>query len=180
MKTYEFSIIASGLEPTAEDFEARFFDAGCDDATISFQKGHIIADFAREADSVGEAIASAIQCMKAAGAKVERVEPDPLVNLSDIASRTGLTRAAVSQYSRGERSQGFPAPVVRVTTESPLWDWSAVAKWLVEHDKLTRDEAIEAAVVKAANMLLKTGRCPDRNALKRSLKDYEDSLGHAA
>ena len=39
MKKYEFSIIASGLDPEAEDFEKRFYDAGCDDATISFQKG---------------------------------------------------------------------------------------------------------------------------------------------
>ena len=44
MKMYEFSIIASGLDPQADDFEARFYNAGCDDATISFQKGHIIVD----------------------------------------------------------------------------------------------------------------------------------------
>ena len=39
MKMHEFSIIASGLNPEAEDFETRFFDAGCDDATISFRRG---------------------------------------------------------------------------------------------------------------------------------------------
>jgi hypothetical protein len=33
MKIFEFSIIASGLDPEAEDFADRFFDAGCDDAT---------------------------------------------------------------------------------------------------------------------------------------------------
>src|SRR6266446_4522389 len=92
-RTFEFSIIASGLDPSADDFETRFFDAGCDDATVSFQKGRIIVDFAREASSIDAAIASAIECVKAAGAVVERIEPDPLVNLSDIAERTGLTRA---------------------------------------------------------------------------------------
>jgi hypothetical protein len=44
MKTHEFSIIAPGLDPQAEDFESRLYDAGCDDATIAFQKGHIIVD----------------------------------------------------------------------------------------------------------------------------------------
>ena len=91
MKQFEFSIIASGLDPNADNFETLFYDAGCDDATVSFQKGRIIVDFARDAASINEAIASAIDNVCAAGAKVDRVEPDPLVNLSDIAARTELT-----------------------------------------------------------------------------------------
>jgi hypothetical protein len=79
------------------DGKTRFYNAGCDDATISFQKGHIIVDFAREADSIDAAIVSAVECVTAAGAQVDRVEPDPFVNLSDIAARTGMTRAAMSQ-----------------------------------------------------------------------------------
>ena len=31
MKTHTFTIIASGLDPEADDFEDRFFDAGCDE-----------------------------------------------------------------------------------------------------------------------------------------------------
>jgi hypothetical protein len=46
MEMHEFSIIASGLAPRAEDFELRFYGAGRDDATIAFQKGCIIADIA--------------------------------------------------------------------------------------------------------------------------------------
>jgi MoaA/NifB/PqqE/SkfB family radical SAM enzyme len=73
MKTHEFCITASGLDPKAEDFETRFFNAGCDDATVSFQKGHIIVDFTREAESVDDAIASAIEAVNKAGAQVIRV-----------------------------------------------------------------------------------------------------------
>jgi hypothetical protein len=76
MKQFEFSIIASGLDPEAEDFADRFFEAGCDDATISFQKGHIIVDFAREAESIDAAICSAVECVGKAGAHIDRVEPD--------------------------------------------------------------------------------------------------------
>ena len=56
MKSHEFSIIASGLDPEAPDFETRFFEAGCDDATIAFQKGHIIVDFTREAESSRQSV----------------------------------------------------------------------------------------------------------------------------
>jgi hypothetical protein len=70
MKTFEFSIIASGLDPEAEDFADRFFDAGCDDATLSFRKGQIIVNFVRRAESMDAAITSAVECVAAAGAKV--------------------------------------------------------------------------------------------------------------
>ena len=57
------------------------------------------------------------------GARVERIEPDHLVSMADIARRAGLTRAAISLYAKGMRAQEFPAPVARVTSEIPLWDW---------------------------------------------------------
>src|SRR3546814_3181104 len=58
MKLHEFTLIASGLDPEAEDFEDRF-ETGCDDATLSFQKGVIILEFSREAVSFSKAVASA-------------------------------------------------------------------------------------------------------------------------
>ncbi|WP_342627186.1 hypothetical protein AAC691_12920 [Nguyenibacter vanlangensis] len=131
MKTYEFSIIASGLDEAADDFEGRFYDNGCDDATVSFQKGNIILDFAREAESLNSAIESAIADVRRAGAKVERVEPDPLVSLTDIATRSGISKAAVSLYVANKRGEGFPSPCARVTTSTPLWQWSVVARWMV-------------------------------------------------
>jgi len=59
MKTYEFTIIASGLHPEMEDYEDRFFEAGCDDATLAFQKGVIILEFSREDVSFSHAVSSA-------------------------------------------------------------------------------------------------------------------------
>ena len=70
MTTHEFTIVASGLE--AEDFEDRFYEAGCDDATISFQKSVIVLDFAREAQTFAKALISAMHDVQQAGAKIER------------------------------------------------------------------------------------------------------------
>jgi len=94
MKTFEFSIVASGLDPEAEDFADRFFVAGCDDATVSFQKGRIILDFARAAASLQSAIAGAVDDVAKAGAKVDRIEPDPLVSLIEIAARSAAFASA--------------------------------------------------------------------------------------
>jgi len=157
VKTYEFAIIASGLDRTAEDFESRFYDAGCDDATISFQKGAIIADFAREAASIDAAIASAVRDVRKAGATVERIEPDPLVSLSDIAARAGMSRAAMSHYAAALRGKGFPAPAARVTSESPLWRWTDVSRWLYLNHKVGPEVAAEARAVEAANEALSAG-----------------------
>lgn len=167
MKLHEFTIIASGLDPEADDFEDRFFEAGCDDATLSFQKGVIIVEFSREAVSFSAAVISAYEAVLRAGATVERVEPDYLVSLSEIAERSGRTRQAISLYSNGERAEGFPAPVMRVTSNHPLWDWEEVAEWLVERNALPKEELIRARVVKEANQHLQANDAPEDNFVKR-------------
>ena len=154
MKTHEFTIVASGLDPKVKDFEDRFFDAGCGDATISFQKGAIVLEFGRRASNFVKALGSAIRDVERAGAKVERVEPDHLVSISDIAQRTGLTRAAISHYSKGMRSSAFPPPVARVTSESPLWDWYEVSRWMRREKRLGADAVWRARIVKDANLML--------------------------
>jgi hypothetical protein len=167
MKIHEFTIIASGVDPEAEDFEDRFFEAGCDDATLSFQKGVIIAEFSREAVSFSKAVTSAYEAVLRAGATVERVEPDYLVSLSEIAERSGKTRQAISLYTNGGRGEGFPAPVVRVTSKHPLWDWEEVAAWLVERDALPKEELVRARVVKEANLHLEANEAPEDNFVRR-------------
>ncbi|ABD08393.1 conserved hypothetical protein [Rhodopseudomonas palustris HaA2] len=176
MKTFEFRVIASGLDPDAEDFADRFFQAGCDDATISFQRGRIVLDFDRSARSIGEAIASAMESVRKAGATVERIEPDPLVSLSDIAARTGLTRAAMTQYSKRQRGKNFPPPIARVTSDSPLWDWAIVAKWLYANNKLSREAAIEAEAVRLANTAVTSRDSQFRESLESSVQAYARSL----
>jgi predicted DNA-binding transcriptional regulator AlpA len=103
-------------------------------------------------------------------------QPDSLVSLADIATRTGLSRAAITQYSKGQRSADFPSPVARVTSETSLYDWSQVATWLYQHEKLSRDQAIEATAVKVANEVLGANRPKLRDTLRKRLKSYEATL----
>jgi hypothetical protein len=157
MKMHEFTIIASGVDATAPDFEEQFFEAGCSDATISLQKGVIILEFAREAVTFANALISAFTDVQRAGAKVERIEPDYLVSLADIAKRSGLSRSAISLYFKGERgSRMFPAPVARVMSDSPLWDWSDVSRWLCKNGKVNREVVVKARMVREANLVVQS------------------------
>lgn len=151
MKNFSFSIIASGLDLTAAQSFDRFFAAGCDDATISVQKGLFVIDFDRDAKSFKAALVSAIRDVKRAGATIERIEPDYFVTASDIAARMGVTRAAVSLYASGKRGRFFPAPVARVTTDSPLWDWVEVSAWLVQEKELPQEVVEDARLIREMN-----------------------------
>jgi len=151
MSIFDFAVIASGIDHEADDFEDRFFAAGCGDATVAFMRGAIVLQFSREAETLEAAIASALADVRAAGAHVDRVEPDYLVSISEIAERAHLTRAAISLYAKGERGSDFPAPVARVTTDSPLWDWTEVASWLEARGKLDRASLHNAYVLRTVN-----------------------------
>jgi hypothetical protein len=158
MPLFEFSIVASGLDREADDFEDRFFEAGCDDATIAHIRGSTILHFAREAVSLEDAIRSAMDCVRKAGAVVDRVEPDYLVSLTDIAERSGLTRAAISNYARGARAQGFPHAIACITSVSPLWNWPDVAKWLHRRGQVPEEVVKDAETIKSATDTLSAGR----------------------
>jgi hypothetical protein len=87
-----------------------------------------------------------------------------------------MTRAAMTQYSKGQRSKDFPAPVARVTSDSPLWDWATVAKWLFQHEKLSREAAIEAEAVRIANASIQADGKKLEDTLPGALDSYEKQL----
>lgn len=152
---FEFTIIASDAHRANEERLAdRFAAAGCGDAKPSLQKGAIVLKFEREGASFGDAVSGAVADIEKTGARAERLEPDHLVSLSDIARRSGLTRAAIGLYIKGERRLDFPAPVARITTESPLWNWADVATWLYLYQHGRRETALQAHLVWKTNVFL--------------------------
>lgn len=163
MKKFEFAIIASGLDHDADDFEDAFYEAGCADATLSFQKGVIIVEFNRKSVSFSQAVISACQNVLKTGAKIERIEPDHLVSLTEISDRTSLTKQAISLYSCSKRGDDFPSPAAKITSKHPLYDWSEVAEWLYKNEKLSLEELVQARIVKEANVHFEANELPDDN-----------------
>ena len=76
MSKYEFSVILTGDVLTFDDCD-RLYEAGCDDGTIVTRSGVHFIGFDREADSLEEAIRSAIANVQKAGFQVAKVELEP-------------------------------------------------------------------------------------------------------
>ena len=74
MTKYEFTLILKGQFELTEGIADELFEAGCDDGTPGICNGVFSIDFHREANSIEEAIRSAIANVKSAGYDVERVE----------------------------------------------------------------------------------------------------------
>ena len=77
MTKYEFTLILKGPLELTEEIADELFEAGCDDGTPGTCEGVFSIDFHREAESLEQAIQSAIGNVKTAGYQVERVEIAP-------------------------------------------------------------------------------------------------------
>ena len=74
MTKYEFTLILMEPLELTEEIADELFEAGCSDGTPGTCNGVFFIDFHREANSLEEAIRSAIANVKSAGYEVERVE----------------------------------------------------------------------------------------------------------
>lgn len=74
MAKYEFTLILKGSHELTEEVADRLFDAGCDDGSPGTCDGEFAIDFHRTANTLEDAIKSAIGNVKSAGFDVERVE----------------------------------------------------------------------------------------------------------
>ncbi len=140
MSLYHFSILIRDASNQTEALEDRLYEAGCDDALICFNNQAVYLEFDREAISAKEAIESAMANIRAAGFHDLVLQESGVSSLAEIASRSGLTRAAVSNYARGKRANGFPLPVYGVASGSPLYSWREVANWLYQRNQLPKTQ----------------------------------------
>ena len=74
MTRYEFTLILLGSLELTEDIADALFEAGCDDGTPGTCNGVFSIDFHRDANSLEEAIRSAIGNVNSAGYEVARIE----------------------------------------------------------------------------------------------------------
>jgi hypothetical protein len=147
---FDFTFVVNA-DPHDESFEDRFIEAGCDDATFVLLRGAVAISFDRDAATYKDAVFSAYKQIISTGSQILRFEPDFLVSASDIAERSGLSRAAVSLFIKGERRDGFPVPHARINSANPLWDWVKVSGWLVAHKEMPSAVYREAVISRIIN-----------------------------
>lgn len=181
MPVFEFSLALSGVDPEDDTLEDRLYEAGCDDALVSVVKGRVVLDFTRDAKNFIHAVVSACKDVRAVGAEVVRIEPDSFATISDIAERTGLSRQAISLFVQGKRGPGdFPPPAMRVTTDSPMWNWTDVARWCWRHEKIDSPSmVVNASITEALNLVLDyrvavvDDGCRSRRAMRAAIFESE-------
>lgn len=135
MTEFEFQLFCRGVDHGDESFLDRLYESGCGDATVFFKDGYACLEFARYGETAELAIVSAIRDVEAAGAAdaVDRVEPEDLASLSEIARRVGVTRASLQKYARGDSRVGadFPAPVQNLSlARRELFSTSQIMDWM--------------------------------------------------
>jgi hypothetical protein len=74
MACHEFTLQLAGVSELTEDLETRVYEGGCDDALLGVSAGRGFLDFSREADTLVEAVASALRDARKAGLTVERIK----------------------------------------------------------------------------------------------------------
>ncbi len=159
MAEFEFQVFCSDVKIGDESFLDRLYEAGCDDAVVFFKDGYICLDFSRKSESAEEAVISAINDFKnaAIGGEVKRIEPDDFASLSEIAHRTGLTRAALQKYARGVSKVGkdFPKPAANISgVRRELYSAAEVIDWMCLKERVD----LPKSTVQLAKIIAKTNQ----------------------
>lgn len=71
---HEFTITLRGIDELTVEVADALYEAGCDDGSPGSCNGIVTVDFNREAESLGEAVGSAIQDVEKAGFAVARID----------------------------------------------------------------------------------------------------------
>ena len=165
--THSFALVLGGIFEPDTGLEDALFEAGCDDAILAFRNGVAYLEFDREAGSLESAILSAVKDVGKAtiNITVSHVEPDDVVNASEIARRLKWSREYVRLLVQGSRGEGgFPSPSAGVTGKTCLWSWASVLHWLVEQEKLEdRSRLSRAETIRDINVVLLHPTMMDRH-----------------
>jgi hypothetical protein len=103
--------------------------------------------------------------------RVQRLDPDDIVTMAEIADRLDRTRESVRLLIAGKRGRGgFPAPISHGRDRGRLWRWSDVSEWLGELDAEDRESAQFIAATNAAlELRYHSAEMKDDNAVKELL-----------
>lgn len=177
-ETYQFTLVLKNVDEKTPGLEDSLFQAGCDDALINFRNGTVYLDFDRKANSIEEAVISAINAVESApiGAIVANVAPEDFVTESEISKRLSCKRQTVSLWTNEKRRKQlpFPKPIMKLSSRSPLWKWSEIAEWLYQNNALEKSEVVKALFLEDLNAVLEERDPKVRKSRQKLLEKFED------
>jgi hypothetical protein len=135
---YEFILVVEGIadafDPKVERIEEHF------DCIVEHHSELTLVTLTATGRSAFVAGVDAVRTLESFGVHVVRTYPD-LVTRQDIADRAEVTRQAVGNWVRGERSGSIPFPRPVHLAAGGLWLWADIHHWLT--DRGLPAEAIE-------------------------------------
>ena len=185
-KVYQFTLVLKNVDENTPNLEDSLYEVGCDDALINFRNGAVYLDFDRKANSLDDAVMSAIRDVESAtiNTVVVSVAPEDIVTESEIAKRLPINRQTVSLWIKGERRQSFPKPIMKLTAKSPFWKWREVVEWLFENKvmkNITEEQVQNALFLETMNIVLEerdTDVSKARSGLIKRFQEMENSKRH--
>lgn len=157
MTDHEFTLVLD-RSPSDNEIEA-LYEAGLNDASLEHGPVESLAHFSRDADTLTDAVLSAVHQLEHTGFDVVAVQSQDTVTLKDIAERIGRSYESVRLLTTGERGPGAFPPALSSGGWS-LYSWAQVADWLrnagiVEADVSHYDRQIAIAdhLVRARAMM---------------------------
>ncbi len=165
---HEFTFVLD-RDPTDDELEA-LYESGCDDASAETRRGAALLHFDRDADSLADALVSALRDTQRAGFVVTAVRSEDFVSLRDIAARTGRTYEAVRLLATGQRGPGNFPPAYR-SGDWSLYSWAQVLSWLSQHFPTSIEESPYDREIAAADHLVRVRRLLDHDEHRGTLTE---------
>jgi hypothetical protein len=159
MSAHEFTMVVEGVDLDVQDAEVAALEERCEGLTWGESDGQVVVTAEVSGKRLVGAVTEAITAVESIpGARVMRVGPDQYVSQAEIARRIGVSRQYVSLLASGARGPGdFPAPAVG-SGRSAIWQWPAVADWLVRSGLSAAERNHDDAVFAAVNATLEARR----------------------
>jgi hypothetical protein len=154
MDRYELTLILSARDIDPNSIPDRIIATGLEGASSTTANGAIVLTIARQMPSLSTMIIAAVDDVFLLGSRVESLEPHYLVGASEIASRLGISAAAITHRQQRGGAPAFPPPVCRVQADRPLYDWFEIASWAYRLGKLDWVAVRHATIMREANLLV--------------------------
>lgn len=135
MRAWDFSLILSGIEADSDDGFDSLWSACADEPLIGTYDGFSEVLFSREAETVEDAVLSAIDDVERInGVRVVGLRDESFWTLGDIAERSGRSPAELRRLIDGAGETAFPQHLSDPAEADPLWRAQDVIDWFREHE----------------------------------------------
>ena len=152
MHSVGFTVIATGVGITDETHAV--LSAACTIEHVGWKNRYTTIECFAPISRLGEVIDDLVAAARTIGATVQRIEPDPLMTLQEMAHLSGLGWSAMFAFATYGTDDPMPGPVARLAADRPLWDWRAVGPWLATRGHIEEWLTLIAPIVEEANRKL--------------------------